>query len=103
MTLGRLELVDTFISWLTVDLSLVDWSLSASSSDSDSVDDIALLSFESELSCLVWSGRPVAFVDDWELSVFPGSDSEKESHDIRLFLTPKFFKILVCSHTFFLI
>lgn len=68
---ARLELVDTLVDWLSVDNTLGDWSLSASTSDSDSVDDIALLALVSELSGLVGTGRSVDFVDDGELSVFP--------------------------------
>ena len=86
-----LELVDTGVDWLSVDDSLGNGLLSATSSDSDSVDDIALLSLVAELSCLLWAGRSGASVDDWKLSVFPCSHSEHESHDIRLLLSPEFF------------
>ena len=79
---GGLELVDTLVDWLTVDDSLGNWSLSATSSDSDSVNNISLLGLVSELSGLIDSAGSVDFVDDWELSVFPRSHSEDESEDV---------------------
>ena len=48
-----LKLVDTLVNWLTVDDTLGDWLLSATSSDSDSVDNISLLGLVTELSGLV--------------------------------------------------
>ena len=50
-----LELSDTKVNWLTIDGTLVDCSLSTSSSDSNSVDDVSLLLFESESSGLIKS------------------------------------------------
>ena len=93
-----LKLVDTLVDGFTVDNTLGDWLLSATSSDSDSVNDVTLLSLVTELSGLIGSGRSGTFVDDWELSVFPCSHSEDESQNVRLLLSPKFFKILVSSH-----
>lgn len=74
------------------------WSLSTSSSDSNSVDNIAVFGFVAEFSSLVGSSGVVNSSDDWELSVFPGSDSHKESHNITLLLSPEFFQILVDTH-----
>lgn len=66
-----LELVDTLVNGLSVDDTLANWSLSSSSSDSNSVDDIALLSLVAELSGLVGSRGSGDLVDDGKLSVFP--------------------------------
>merc|ERR1719313_213245 len=96
---GFLELSDTSVDWLTVNDSLVDSSLSSTSSDSNSVDDVSLLLFESEGSSLVQSGRSLDLVDDWELSVLPAYHSENESDDVRLLLSPKLLKIFVCTHS----
>ena len=52
---GFLELSNTKMDWLTVNDTLVDCSLSSSSSDSNSVDNVSLLLFESESSSLVKS------------------------------------------------
>ena len=95
---GWLELVDTDRSRLTANNTLGDWSLPASSSDSGPVDDVTFFGLEAKFSGLVDSGRVVDPADDGELSVLPGPDSEDEVHEIRLFLPPKFFEILVGSH-----
>lgn len=68
---GWLELVDTLVDWLTVNNTLANWSLSTSSSDSNSVDNVSLLGLVSELSGLIDSAWSVNLVDDGELSVFP--------------------------------
>ena len=93
-----LQLVDTLVDWLSVDGTLMDLSLSSSSSDLASVDDESLLLLESESSCLVESSWSVDLVDDSELSVFPASNSHDESDDIRLLLSPKFLQVLVGTH-----
>ncbi len=62
---GWFELVDTLVNGLSVNNTLGDWSLSATSSDSDSVDDISLLGLVSELSGLINSAWSVGLVDDW--------------------------------------
>lgn len=86
-----LEVVDTLVGWLTVGGTLWNRSLSVTSSDSDSVDDKALLSLVAQLSGLLWSGWLGCSVDHLVLSVFPTSDSQQESHDIGLLLSLKFF------------
>ena len=50
-----LELVDTLVDGLSIDDTLADGLLSSTSSNSDSVDDIALLSLVAELSGFVGS------------------------------------------------
>ena len=52
---GGLELIDTLVDGLSVDNTLANWLLSSTSSNSDSVDHIPLLSLISELSSLVGS------------------------------------------------
>lgn len=61
---GRLELVDTLVDGLSVNNTLGNGSLSATSSDSNSVDDITLLGLVAELSSLVDSAGSVDFVND---------------------------------------
>ena len=84
-----LELVDTLVDGLAVDNTLGDRSLAATTSDSDSVDHVALLGLVAELAGLISAGGSVALVDDGELSVLPGSHSEDESENIRLLLSPE--------------
>lgn len=93
-----LQHVDTLVNWLAVNNTLGDWSLSTTSSDSNSVDNVTLLSLVAELSGLVDSAWSVGLVDNWQLSVFPRSHSEDKSENIGLLLSPQFFKILVSSH-----
>ncbi len=95
---GRLELVDTDRSRLSGDDTLGNRSLSSSSSDADSVDDVALLGLVSKFAGLVRARGSVDSGDDWKLSVLPSPHSEDEVHEIRLFLSPKFLKVLVGSH-----
>lgn len=52
---GLLLLSDTVMDWLTIDNTLVDCSLSSSSPDSNSVDNVSLLLLESEGSGLIES------------------------------------------------
>lgn len=52
----RLELVNSLVNRLSVNNTLADRSLSATSSYSDPVEDKSLLSLVAELSCLVRSG-----------------------------------------------
>lgn len=93
-----LELVDTDWGGLSADNTPVHWSLSASSSDPNSVDNEAILGLIAEFSGLVGSGGVINTGDDGELSVLPGPNSHKESHDVTLLLAPKFFQILVDTH-----
>ena len=66
-----LELVDTLVNGLAVNDTLGDGSLAATSSDSDSVDHVALLGLVAELSSLVGPAGSVDLVNDGELSVLP--------------------------------
>ena len=66
-----LELVDTLVNGLSVDNTLGDGSLAATSSDSDSVNHVALLGLVAELSGLIGAAGSVALVNDGELSVLP--------------------------------
>ena len=47
------QLVDSLVNSLSINNTLADGLLSSSSSDSDSVDNVSLLSLVSKLSCLV--------------------------------------------------
>ena len=66
-----LELVDTLVNGLAVNDTLGDGSLAATSSDSDSVNHVALLGLVAELSGLIGAAGSVALVNDGELSVLP--------------------------------
>lgn len=68
---GGLELVDTLVDGLSVNNTLGDGSLTASTSDSNSVDNVSLLGLVTELSGLISAAGSVDFVDDGKLSVLP--------------------------------
>ena len=95
---GLLELSDTLVNWLTENGTLVHCSLSSSSSDSDSVNRVALLLLEAHSSSLVQSGWLRSSVHSWELSVLPASDSHDESKHIGLLLSPQFLQVFICTH-----
>lgn len=93
-----LELVDTVVSGLTVSGTLGHRSLSATSSDSNSEDDEALLGLVTQSSSLVRSRGSGSTVDDVALSVLPASDTVKETHHIGLLLALEFFQVFVGTH-----
>ena len=95
---GLLLLVNTLMDWLTEDGTLVNLSLSSSSSDGASVDGVSLLGLVSEGSGFIDSGWSVDLVDRLELSVLPASDSHDESDDIGLLLSPELLQVLVGTH-----
>jgi len=97
--LGLLELADTVVPWLSEYFTLTDISLTATASDADAVDDVALGSLVAKSAGLVKSGGTSAPVDHGQLSVLPASDSEHKPNQVGLLLLPKFFKILVSSHS----
>ena len=100
---GFLLLSDTKMDWLTINNTLMDCSLSSSSSDSNSVDDVSLLLFESKSSSLIKSRWSLDSVDNSELSVLPASDSEHESDNVRLLSSPEFLQIFIGTHLVFFI
>ena len=89
--LGLLELADTVVPGLTEDFAFADISLTATASNTDAVDDVALGSLVTKSAGLVESGGTSAPVDHGQLSVLPASDSEHESDQVGLLLFPKFF------------
>lgn len=89
---------DTRVLWLTIVNTLGNALLAITPLHSDAVHDVTLLGLVTESVGLIWSRRLTGSVDSWELSVFPGAESEHESHDIRLLLVPQLLKVLVCSH-----
>lgn len=93
-----LQLVNTLVGWLTVSGTLWHRSLSATSSDSNTEDHESLLGLVTQSSGLVWSRRSGGSVDDVLLSVFPTSDSQQESGDIRLLLSLQLFQVFVSTH-----
>lgn len=70
----ELQLVDTLVLGLTIDNTLVVGSLAATSANSHSVDNIALLGLVSQLVSLIGSGGASDSLDLLGLSVLPSSE-----------------------------
>ncbi len=96
---GSLQLADTEVSGLTADSTLGHVSLTATSSDADAVDNVALLGLVSETACLIRAGGARASGDNVHLTVLPGANTHDESADVTLLLSPKLLKVLVGSHS----
>jgi hypothetical protein len=91
-------LVDSLVAWLSVDGSLGVGALTTSTTDTDTVNHVALLGFVSETTGLVRARRTGSSVDNVELTVFPAAQTEDETQHIRLLLLVQFFEILVGTH-----
>ncbi len=89
---------DTRVLWLTIVNTLGNALLAITPLHSDAVHDVTLLGLVTESVSLIRARWLTGSVDSWELSVFPGAESENESHDVRLLLVPQLLKVLVCSH-----
>ena len=89
-----LKFSNSLVDWFSINDTFSNWSFSSSSSYSDSVNNIPLFLFESKSSSLIksrWSGDSV---NDWELSIFPSSNSHHKPDNIRLFFPPYEFHYL---------
>jgi hypothetical protein len=96
-TLLVLELIDTLIRGFPVCSALPSQSphlksgrdlgngaFAASATDTDAIDDIALLCLVAQATGLVRAGWSRRAVDDIELAVFPAAHAEEEAQHIRL-------------------
>jgi hypothetical protein len=64
------------VLWLSVHNTLGVHTLATSTANSDTVDDVSLLSLVSQSACLVWTSRTSASVDDGKLAVLPSTDTQ---------------------------
>jgi hypothetical protein len=92
---GELEVGDTLVGGLTVHDTLRNWSLSGASSDTDTVDDVTLLSLVAQSTSFVGAGWARSSVDRGKLAVLPASNAKQEAKHVGLLLLPKFFQVLV--------
>merc|ERR1711979_63637 len=92
------QLVNSLVDWFTVGGTLWGESLSATSSYSNSVDNVTLLGFVTHQSGFFWSRWSASSVDSWQLSEVPRSKSEDVFHDITLLFSPKLVLVLVGTH-----
>jgi len=84
----ELEVVDTGVARLTVDLTLVDWTLAASTAHLGAVDHVALLGLVSETTGLVWTGWPGRTMGGRQLTQLPGANAQEETHHVGLLPVP---------------
>ena len=92
---GKLQMLDTLVLGLTHGLTNVDGSLSASSADSHTIDDVSLLGFVSKFSGLVRTSGSVDSNHSRLLSVLPASNSGDETNNVRLLLLVDLFQVFV--------
>jgi len=93
-----LQCTDTSIARLSVHLTLVDWTLAATTTDAHTVDAVSLLGLVSKTASLVRAGRLGGPVDSWHLPELPSAGALEEAQNIRLLAVPKLTKVFVCSH-----
>merc|ERR1712182_121601 len=94
----RLEGADTSVAGLAIHLTLVHWTLAATTADTHTVNAEPLLGLVPKTTSLVRAsglGRPV---DGWHLPELPSAHALHEAQDIGLLSVPKLAKVFVCSH-----
>ena len=79
-------------------VTLGDFSFAAATTDSDTIDNKALLSFVAKPSCFIRPGWSRGSVNGVQLTVLPTSHTKEEAQQVRLFFFVQFFKVFVCSH-----
>lgn len=94
------KLADTLAGGFTVDLTLGSEPLAVSTTDTDTVDNVALLGFVSQTTCLVGARWAGGTVDDVQLPIFPAANTEQEAEDIRLLLLVELLEILIYEKPF---
>jgi len=94
----ELKVVDTLMLGLTENHTSVVLSLTSSTSDTGTDDNVSLLGLVTETVGLVGTGRAVAGKDVGSLTVFPSADTHQESEGIRLLVSPQLFHIFVGTH-----
>lgn len=92
------QFVDTMAFWLAVGATLWHWTLATSTTNANSVDDIALLGTESQATGLVWARWSRRSNHLCELTVLPDSDTKQISQYIALLLAIQFLHVTVRSH-----
>jgi hypothetical protein len=89
---------DTLRGGLTVDDTLGNRPLAATTTDGNAVDDVALLGLVAETPGLVGASGVVDPADLGELPVLPSADAEEEAEHIALLLAPELLEVLVSAH-----
>ena len=95
---GRLELVNTVSGGFTHDLTLADLLLTTTTTDTDTENDNSLLGLVTETTGLVRATGAASTVDNVQLTVFPGTDTQNETQNVGLLFLVQFFNILISTH-----
>lgn len=85
---------------LAVCATLVHWTLAASATNADAVDEESLLCTVSEAAGLVWARRAWSAVETCQLTVLPAADAQNVSQHIALFLAIQLLNVTVCTHCY---
>jgi len=89
---------DPLIAGLAPDDSTVCRTTAATTTDADTINDIALLGLVAEHTSLVGAGGASSAVHDRQVAELPAAHTSKEAHHIALLLLPKLTDETVCTH-----
>lgn len=93
-----LQVVDTLPDGLAVGSTLRHRLLAVTTTDTNAVDDKALLGLVAKAARLVGARWAGGTVDDVQLAVFPATNAQQKTEDIRLLLLVQFPNVLVRTH-----
>merc|ERR1719298_267350 len=94
----RLHLVHARVARLPVHDALGDHLLAAAAADPRAEDHVPLLRLVPEHPRLLRAGRARAAADGRQLPVLPRTQTQQETHHVRLFLLPQLVQVLVRPH-----
>merc|ERR1712062_459325 len=92
------DLVDSFTFWFTISCTLWYGLLTATTTQTDSVDDVSLLGSVPQSSCFVRTSGSGSAVDGSKMTKLPTSNSKQETKKITLFLLVQFLQVFVSTH-----
>lgn len=93
-----LQLVDTMALGLAVSASLVYWTLAASTTNADAIDEESLLCTISQATCLVRARWTWSTMESRQLTILPAANAQQVSQDIALFLAIQLLNVTICTH-----
>ena len=94
----ELQVVNTLVDWLSICGTLGDRALTSTTTNTNPVNNVTLLSLVSQAAGFVWSGGAGGTVDGSQMAVLPCAYTQKKAKQIRLLLLEKFLKIFVRTH-----
>jgi hypothetical protein len=94
----ELQMVDTLVLGLTEDHTTVVRTLTSSTTDSATNDNVSLLGLVSKTVGLVGTSGAVDAGDLGALTVLPSTDTKEETEGVTLLVTPELFHVFVATH-----